>query len=59
LENLFVTDNVHLKFGDFGLATIQENIPAEDLLNGTPCYMAPELFQNQPCKSTPTDIWSA
>ena len=58
LENIFLTDNMVLKLGDFGLAIqlkqSEENI--KDFPCGTPNYMAPEIFECNHSKKS--DIWA-
>ena len=57
LGNLFLTDKMELKIGDFGLATklgFDGEIKKEVL--GTPSYMAPEIFKQE--HSYGVDIWA-
>ena len=57
LGNLFLTDKMELKIGDFGLATklgFDGEIKTEVL--GTPSYMAPEIFNQK--HSYEVDIWA-
>ena len=49
--NLFLTDDKAVKIGDFGVSSFKKNILTtarpEDLVVGTPIYMAPEMYQGQ------------
>ncbi|KAK1938099.1 putative serine/threonine-protein kinase CCRP1 [Phytophthora citrophthora] len=61
LGNLFLTDDMRLKIGDFGLATRLDN--PEDrkrTMCGTPNYIAPEILSGQrgDGHSFEVDIWS-
>ncbi|XP_007531041.1 serine/threonine-protein kinase PLK3 isoform X2 [Erinaceus europaeus] len=58
LGNFFITENMELKMGDFGLATRLE--PPEHrkkTICGTPNYVAPEVLQRQG-HGTEADVWS-
>lgn len=62
LGNLFLTSNMQLKIGDFGLAARLDN--PEDrkrTMCGTPNYIAPEILSGQrgDGHSFEVDIWSA
>ena len=58
LRNIFLKEN-NLKYGDFGFARQLSNTLSEpDTICGTPCYIAPELLEND--KETYTakiDVW--
>ncbi|KAI5938221.1 Serine/threonine-protein kinase PLK3 [Manis javanica] len=58
LGNFFITENMELKIGDFGLATRLE--PPEHrkkTICGTPNYVAPEVLQRQG-HGPEADVWS-
>lgn len=58
LGNLFLNDNLHVKIGDFGLATkIEFEGERKKTLCGTPNYIAPEIL-NKKGHSYEVDIWS-
>lgn len=58
LGNLFLNDNLHVKIGDFGLATrIEYDGERKKTLCGTPNYIAPEIL-NKKGHSFEVDIWS-
>jgi len=58
LRNLFLTDQMELKIGDFGLAAkIQEGARRRTIC-GTPNYMSPEILNAKEGHSYETDIWS-
>ena len=58
LSNIFITDDMQIKIGDFGLA-IKLNDPYEkfEAICGTRYYIAPEMINNIGIKSQ-SDIWS-
>jgi serine/threonine-protein kinase ULK4 len=58
--NLLLDEQGTLKFADFGLAQLVGDIAAggEQSKRGTPCYMAPELFQDDGYQSFASDFWS-
>jgi NIMA (never in mitosis gene a)-related kinase len=64
-SNILFTDNWRVQLADFGLSVRQE-FTVQELermkhnheCNGTPNYMAPELFQSKP-PTTATDCWAA
>jgi len=58
LGNIFISEQIHLKIGDFGLATIIEfSGERKRTLCGTPNYIAPEIL-NKKGHSFEVDIWS-
>lgn len=58
LGNLFLNDVLHVKIGDFGLATkIEFDGERKKTLCGTPNYIAPEIL-NKKGHSFEVDIWS-
>ncbi|XP_058455798.1 serine/threonine-protein kinase polo isoform X2 [Malaya genurostris] len=58
LGNLFLNDDLHVKIGDFGLATkIEYEGERKKTLCGTPNYIAPEIL-NKKGHSYEVDIWS-
>ena len=59
LANLFLTENMQLKLGDFGLSTIIEfEGERKRSLCGTPNYIAPEILDGKTGHSFEVDIWS-
>lgn len=58
LGNLFLNDDLHVKIGDFGLATkIEYDGERKKTLCGTPNYIAPEILLKKG-HSYEVDIWS-
>lgn len=58
LGNLFLNDDLHVKIGDFGLATkLTYDGERKKTLCGTPNYIAPEIL-NKEGHSFEVDIWS-
>ena len=58
LENIFLTENMEVKLGDFGLA-LQLKKDEENIMDkpcGTLKYMAPEIFEGNHSKKS--DIWA-
>ena len=47
-DNIFVSEYGDFKLGDFGVARHIERMNSEMSKKGTPTYMAPEVFNNQP-----------
>ena len=63
-SNVLLDENGTLKLSDFGLgrrfadatATPAQKLPQSK--RGTPCYMAPELFDDDGVHSTASDLWA-
>ena len=59
LGNLFITDKMELKAGDFGLATkLEFEGEKKRTVCGTPNYIAPEILDGKCGHSYEVDIWS-
>lgn len=64
LGNLFLDSNLHIKIGDFGLATqLSSTVDLRASICGTPNYMAPEILVAQDLQgecgySFAADIWA-
>ena len=59
LGNLFLTDKMELKVGDFGLATkLDFEGEKKRTVCGTPNYIAPEILDGKSGHSYEVDIWS-
>jgi polo-like kinase 1 len=59
LGNLFLTDKMELKVGDFGLATkLEFEGEKKRTVCGTPNYIAPEILDGKCGHSYEVDIWS-
>ncbi len=59
LGNLFLTDKMELKVGDFGLATkLEFEGERKRTVCGTPNYIAPEILESKSGHSYEVDIWS-
>jgi polo-like kinase 1 len=59
LGNLFLTDKMELKVGDFGLATkLEFEGERKRTVCGTPNYIAPEILDGKCGHSYEVDIWS-
>jgi len=63
-SNILLDENGRIKLGGFGLSRRLSDInktPVTGLppaKRGTPCYMAPELFQEDATHSSASDLWS-
>lgn len=59
LSNIFLTENMELKIGDFGLAAkIEYDGEKKRTICGTPNYIAPEILEGKEGHSFGVDIWS-
>eukprot|EP01017_Pseudomicrothorax_dubius_P045733 TRINITY_DN794_c0_g1_i1.p1 TRINITY_DN794_c0_g1~~TRINITY_DN794_c0_g1_i1.p1 ORF type:complete len:643 (-),score=160.85 TRINITY_DN794_c0_g1_i1:66-1994(-) len=59
LGNLFLSDKMELKMGDFGLATkLEFDGEKKRTICGTPNYIAPEILEGKNGHSYEVDIWS-
>jgi polo-like kinase 1 len=59
LGNLFLTDKMEVKVGDFGLATkLEFENEKKRTVCGTPNYIAPEILESKNGHSYEVDIWS-
>ena len=58
-KDLFLTDKMELKIGDFGLASkLDFEGEKKRTVCGTPNYIAPEILENKSGHSYQVDIWS-
>lgn len=59
LGNLFISDKMELKVGDFGLATkLEYEYERKRTVCGTPNYIAPEVLDGKNGYSYEVDVWS-
>lgn len=59
LGNLFISEKMELKLGDFGLATkLDFDGEKKKTICGTPNYIAPEILDGKIGHSFEVDIWS-
>lgn len=58
LNNIFITEQMEVKIGDFGLSTMLEH-PSQrrKTLCGTPSYIAPEMLERKEY-SHEVDVWA-
>ena len=56
-DNIFISENGDFELGDFGIARTASRTVANMSRKGTPNYMAPEVYRNQPYNSS-VDIYS-
>ena len=58
LQNIFLTEKLELKLGDFGLARKLKHSESKCYdFAGTKQYMAPEIFEIKPSYTLKADIW--
>lgn len=59
LGNLFLSSNLEIKLGDFGLAAkLEFDTEKRHTVCGTPNYLAPEVLINKMGHSFEVDVWS-
>jgi polo-like kinase 1 len=59
LGNLFLSEKMEIKLGDFGLATkVEFEGERKRTICGTPNYIAPEILEGKNGHSYEVDIWS-
>ena len=59
LGNLFLTEKMQVKTGDFGLAAkLEQENERRRTVCGTPNYIAPEVLDGKDGHSYEVDIWS-
>ena len=59
LGNLFISDRMEIKIGDFGLATkLEFDGEKKRTICGTPNYIAPEVLEGKSGHSYEVDVWS-
>lgn len=59
LGNLFLSEHMEIKLGDFGLAAkVEFDGEKKKTICGTPNYIAPEILEGKSGHSYEVDIWS-
>lgn len=59
LGNLFLSEKMEIKLGDFGLATkLEYEGERKRTICGTPNYIAPEILEGKNGHSYEVDVWS-
>lgn len=59
LGNLFLSDKMEVKLGDFGLAAkLEFDNEKRHTVCGTPNYIAPEILENKAGHTYEVDTWS-
>lgn len=59
LGNLFLSEKMEIKLGDFGLATkVTQEGEKKKTICGTPNYIAPEVLEGKAGHSYEVDVWS-
>ena len=59
LGNLFLSESMEVKLGDFGLAAkLSDDSEKRNTVCGTPNYIAPEVLTQNKGHSRPADLWS-
>jgi polo-like kinase 1 len=59
LGNLFISEKMEIKLGDFGLATkLEFDGEKKRTICGTPNYIAPEVLDGKNGHSYEVDVWS-
>ena len=56
-QNIFVSSDNKIKIGDFSSAMVSKSNHHYSLNNGTPCYIAPEIYKKEDYDNK-VDIWS-
>ncbi len=56
-DNIFISENGDYKLGDFGIARTASKTMSNMSRKGTPNYMAPEIYKNEPYNQS-VDIYS-